>query len=663
MAPQSMPPPVSSSAHPPIGGRFTVHPGKPLPDAGGGLPAFLATSQHAADGAHVAIQVPRNLPARVDAIDAIADHIDNLMTPSAHGIGPSQGGAEAYYIICTAPPGPPLSQSTGRWSDRALVEQILKPAARLLSTLQSLDLTHRSIRPDNVFLEAPGQIVTLGAAWATPPASRQPVLFESPYTAMCEPTARGQGEIADDVYALAVLMLWLATGKMPCEGMTDDAIIRAKLSLGSFQALSRGLRLTSFLTDLLSGMLAEDPIHRPTPKLLLDPNAARARRVASSPARRSHDPLVIGDVQLYDARSLAHVMFKDERRAIQGLRNNSITDWLRRGLGDAGVAQRIEEMTRRRMAETRGSNLSDARLLMRAIAALDPRMPLCWRGTAIRPTGIEGLLSVVFRDDLKLLSIVQEILLYDVIGTWGDTSPQAQAQIPKGLKHILRAFQKMISNDVPDAMLRLYLLLAPLAPCPSPQAATAWIIDMPALMRWLDKIAASAKAGLIDRPMAAFIGARTMGQKDALLTLLLKAEKDDTAREQELHVLNDLQMSYPVGPLRDLAGWAMKRLTPAVDTWRNRPYRKTVTDGMAELAKAGYLEPMLDLMFNKTRRAQDDAGERQAKANLALIDAEMEAIGGNETVRYQTMRHFGTAIIGGAGLAMLIVRLFAIVAP
>src|SRR6202012_1204870 len=122
------------------------------------------------------------------------------------------------------------------------------------------------------------------------------------------------------------------------------------------------------------------------------------------------------------------------------------------------------------------------------------------------------------------------ILLYDVIGTWGDTSPQAQAQIPKGLKHILRAFQKMISNDVPDAMLRLYLLLAPLAPCPSPQATTAWIIDMPALMRWLDKIAASAKAGLIDRPMAAFIGARTMGQKDALLTLLLKAEKDDTAR-------------------------------------------------------------------------------------------------------------------------------------
>ena len=158
-----MPPPVLSS-HPPIAGRFTVHPGKPIPEAGGGLPAFLATSQHAADGAHVAIQVPRDLPVRMEAIDAFSDHIDNLMTPSAHGIGPSANGGEAYYVICTAPPGPPLSKSTGRWSDRALVEQVLKPAARLLLNLQSLELTHRAIRPDNVFQSAPGQPVEIGRA-------------------------------------------------------------------------------------------------------------------------------------------------------------------------------------------------------------------------------------------------------------------------------------------------------------------------------------------------------------------------------------------------------------------------------------------------------------------------------------------------------------------
>jgi hypothetical protein len=68
-------------------------------------------------------------------------------------------------------------------------------------------------------------------------------------------------------------------------------------------------------------------------------------------------------------------------------------------------------------------------------------------------------------------------------------------------------------------------------------------------------------------------------------------------------------------------------------------------------------------MFNKTRREQDHAGERQAVANLALIDAEMDAIGGDDKVRYLAMRHFGTAIIGGAGLAILIIRIFGIVAP
>ena len=84
----------------------------------------------------------------------------------------------------------------------------------------------------------------------------QPTLFETPYTAMCEPAARGPGTIADDVYALGVLMMWLAAGKMPCEGMTDDEIIRAKLGMGGFAALSRDLRLSGFMNDLLSGMLA-----------------------------------------------------------------------------------------------------------------------------------------------------------------------------------------------------------------------------------------------------------------------------------------------------------------------------------------------------------------------------------------------------------------------
>ncbi|HVY15223.1 MAG TPA: hypothetical protein VHB27_08350 [Rhodopila sp.] len=657
-----MPPPASSSL-PLIAGRFTVHPDKPMPEAGGGLPAFLATSQDAADGAHIGIMVARDASPRVEALRMITDHIDCLMTPGGHGVGPAPNGGETCYIIYSAPPGPPLSAGTTRWTDRALIDQVLKPTARILLTLQGMGLTHRAIRPDNVFLEGPGQLVTLGAAWATPPAMHQPTLFETPYTAMCEPVARGPGTIADDVYALGVLMMCLAAGKTPCEGMTDEEIIRAKLGLGSFAALSRDLRLSGFMTDLLSGLLAEDPDHRPSPKLLLDPNAARARRVASSPARRSHDPLQLGDLVLHDARTVAYAMFKDERRAIQALRNPTISTWLRRSLGDAGVAQKIEDLVRKRMAETRPDPRSDARLLMRAIAVLDPRMPVCWRGVAMRPDGAAGLLSAAIGDDPKMLSIIQEIFIHDIIEIWATSHRFDKPYRSKRSARVVAACQRLAADGVPDALLRMFYRVNPMLPCAAPAMARDWIVDVPSLLTALDKAAPAAKGSLLDPPLIAFISARAEEDVEPQLRALATAQTEDDRRRTEISLLRALQAGHGAGPLQALTAWAAKRLTPAVESWRNRPHRQQIAARLGELAKAGDLAPILDLLFNRIRREQDAAGERLAIERLASIDAEIRAIDEDDTARALVARHFGAVIVAGGGLVVLILRALALMTP
>src|ERR1700733_3670300 len=223
-----------------IAGRYAVDVSQVLPDGGGGIAAYLARDRMASDSKRIALAVSRDASPSYRALRILTEPIDNLMTPLGHGVVPLAGGkGEGYFIVCTPPPGPAISAQLNRWPDKALMDLVLRPIARVLDGLYPRKLTHRSIRPNNVFQSAPGQPVTLGAAWAAPPAMHQPTVFESPYTAMCHPAGRGPGTIADDVYALGVLMLTLSAGVVPMANMDDATIIRWKIELGSFAALTR----------------------------------------------------------------------------------------------------------------------------------------------------------------------------------------------------------------------------------------------------------------------------------------------------------------------------------------------------------------------------------------------------------------------------------------
>ena len=87
-----------------------------------------------------------------------------------------------------------------------------------------------------------------------------------------------------------MLLLCLALGRAPLAQLDDVAILRRKLELGTYAALAGDERLPPIIGDLVRGMLAEDPEHRPTPTLLRDPASARGRRVAARPPRRAQRP-------------------------------------------------------------------------------------------------------------------------------------------------------------------------------------------------------------------------------------------------------------------------------------------------------------------------------------------------------------------------------------
>ncbi len=641
-----------------IGGKYAVDPTRPLSGAGGGLPAFAVADRQGLSGV-MAVQVARAMPARAQALRAAAGMTDGMLGPLAHGAGPAGGaGEEAYYVICPAPPGPAVGAAWRAWSESELLECLLRPATQTLARLAARGITHRAIRPDNVFQSAPGQPVVLGQGWAAPPAALQPALFEPPYSAMCLPCGRGEGAIADDVYALGVLMVVLALGLTPLAGIDSARIIRRKLELGSFAAVAGETRLPSAITDLARGMLAEDPEHRPTPSLLLDPGAARARRLATRPSKRAQSPARIGAWSPWDARALAHAIAAHPEPGVAALRAGAVDGWLRRDLGDAALAAKVDEAVRVRPvgeAEPR----ADALLVMRAVAVLDPLAPLCWRGLALWPDGLGPALVAADRQDGGATEALVEIVNAEIPVHW--TAARGRGDIARASaetrqrRAILRA-RGGSRGSASGGARRLAYALNPLLPCGSTLLGGRVVVHLPDLIPVLDERASRGDPGArpMDADIAAFIAARSEHQTQAELAALALGDGGPMSTQAALAQLELFATLQPRGaPSPALARWLIASPDLLLAGWQSSVRRRELASRLTTLAEAGELAPILALAVDPVGRAADQQEGRVAAAELVRIDAELARIEAGGEARAAAARGLGQEAAAGLALAAL----------
>ncbi len=635
-----------------IADRYAVLLAQPLPEAGGGLPAFAVKDRQTGDSALIAIQVRRDMPPRARALQMLLDPIEGLLTPLAHGPAPGPRGEAGYFVVSPAPPGPPLAGRLRPWPEAALVANVLRPIAFTLERLAARGITHRGIRLNNVFEGGRGQPLVLGAAWAAPPGMQQPALFEPPYSAMCHPAGRGDGSIADDVYALGVLLLTLALGRSPLAELDDAAVLRRKLELGSHGALVGDERLPPLIGDLVRGMLAEDPEHRPTPTLLMDPAVARSRRVAARPPRRAPRALSIGNAAVSDARTLAYAIGAEPEQGVAALRSGAVVQWLRRVLGDSVVAAKVEDLVRHRTSESlTEDSRPDAMMLMRVVAAIDPLAPLCWRGIALWPDGLGPLLAGGSSEPV-LAGSLEDLVTAEAAAGWGVLRPErCDFTI---LRHEARQNRAWLTIRGPAGGLpRLTYLLNPLLPCASPLVADRWVgrlADLPAALEAV--IAANPKVAPLDAHLAAFIAARG----DSLLesdTTALSGMAQNSIGLPELRLLAQLQLRYHSKPLPALAAWISGAAGPIIALWNNRPHRRELADRLRSLVQAGMLMPMLTLLEDPAGRTGDVNGAKLAAAELIRIEAELRNIEAGAKERSGSAARIGQEIAAGAGLAAL----------
>jgi eukaryotic-like serine/threonine-protein kinase len=653
------PPATASSVETLIAGQYVVDMARPLAAAGGGLPAFAVTDLETNRGDLMALRLQRHIVPRAQALLALRTPIEHLLTPLAHGPGPPSTVEPAYYVVAIAPSGPPVSVDLQPWPEAALIAQVLRPAALMLDRLADRGVTHRAIRPNNVFCGETGQPwrrpVVFGAAWAAPPASLQPAVFEPPYSAMCLANGRGEGSIADDVYALGVLLLTLALGRMPLDGSDDNAVVHRKLEFGSYAALVGDQRLPAVIGDLARGMLAEDPDHRPVPALLLDPAAARSRRVAARPPRRAPHPLKFAGQTIWDTRSLAYGLARQPAQALLALRAGAVESWIRRELGDAVLGAHIEEIVRHSGDPAAEEGFADAMLIMRAVCLVDPLAPLCWRGIAVWPDGLGPVLASLPAGDPQIGAWLLELIAAEAQGTWGSGRPErCDLMVLRVEARQLHGWLQM--RGPAGGLRRLIYQLNPLYACLSPLLAGHCVARLIDLLPALEAVAATVdreQLRPVDADVAAFVAARSDHRTEVDAANQARPETDAAAMSAQLRLLAQLQLRHYPRPLPGLAGWLVDQAGPLLATWSNRQRRAAIAEQLRALVPAGQLAAILALAEDPAGHGLDAQEARTAAAALARIDRELRQIATGAAARGEMAQHLGQEIAASVGLTVL----------
>lgn len=644
---------------------FTVDPQAPVAGfAPAGLPSFRATGR---DGRQAVAVLCRNEhPARLRMLLRLIEESDlpALLRPLAQGVT-GWGGSAVRAVICEPPPGPALmrpGQRSEPMREGDLVQNVVRPIGRALLALADLGLTHRGIRPDNLFRSGSGPVV-LGDGVCTPPAFAQPAVFEDVASAACLPTGRGDGTLADDLYALGVTLVALATGEWPLAGRDDASVIRAKLEQGSLVAVVGENRLPGGIATLARGLLAEDPERRPQPAELAGwPGTARTRVVSARPLVRASRTLRIGPDEVRDARSLAYASGRHWQAGIEALRSGSVTVWIERALGQPQLANQVRELLG---PEPRDDSGPLDGTLSRLIAALDPKAPLFWKGHALMPDGLGAVLAETLLAPPSSglpLAALDSLLSDSVIPRWA-TVPGDRRVDPAALDRSARqhrlVWRTQALGSGPE---RLLYALNPALPCLSPLLGGEPAGTVPALLAALERRAAQLPGDTLpfDRHLAAFLAVQMDGRLDEAIAAVGNARTATEAAVATIAVLAHVQRVHRSGPLPALAGVLAARAEPALQNWREKTRRERAAAELSSVAASGDLGRLHALFADPDAKARDSLGFAQARREAREAAQAIAMIRNGRTAREDEARRVGARIAHGAGLVVLALTLLSL---
>ncbi|TAH36557.1 MAG: hypothetical protein EYC62_02630 [Alphaproteobacteria bacterium] len=527
-------------------------------------------------------------------------------------------------IVIQRPMGDKLLPKDGgpfpKMSEQDIMRLVAQPVITAMRGYASRNVSFRGLRLENLYWEdISKQKIVFGEPYSTPAAFLQPPAYEPLDVAMCDPAARGEGSVMDDIFALGTLMLFLAIGRNPVQSMSLEDLINRRMDEGSFNIYAGQFPIPASILEAARGMIVDLEEDRWN---LEDVEAwfrgsRQAIRTQRSP-RRASRPMTIDGKNHLLASTLTYAMSRDWVMGAEIIRNKSLDNWLRRSLTDEKLADEVQKSIN--PSGSINKNIPDDVLMARACAALDKDGPLHFRNFTCKADGIGAALAMAQGDNERTTLITQMITSKLPLIWLGLQAKKNQTM--HDLQGTFETIPSLIENkQIGFGLERCIYELNPEMPCLSPALKDHYVTSPDQLLQVFNKMGnrSDRPALPFDRHVAAFIGARMNEVKDGDLRNMGPPADQVHQIIAMMQLLVKMQRVYKMRELQGLTQWCLDILRPVLNRFRNIARRKRITDSVTAAAKSGSVADILKFVDNEEDRTLDEEMFKRAAMEHAVI--------------------------------------------
>ncbi len=519
-----------------------------------------------------------------------------------------------------------MASTFKRVPDHQFARAIIKPIADGLVELGLKGIAHRAIRPDNLYyMDEQRTKIVLGDCVTSVAAHDQPVVLETIESGMANPSGRGGGTHADDMYAFGATVLMLAIGRNPLQGVPDAEIIRRKIQTGSYAALVGDERMPVAQIECLRGLLTDDTEQRwAATNIDLWLNGKRLTPIQAKAESAAQRPIRFADQEFHSIRPLSYAMYQNWEKAISIISDGTLEIWIRRGHEINELADGIDSAIKSTGAMSMmGGNKGDTDdvIVARVLMLMDPKAPIRFRDFRCFIEGFGQALAIAMLRKQKLQPF-SDFINRELWRHWLGAQAGKIAADNQQYETVFRDLKNYLKDPNSGAGIeRCVYELNEWQPCMSPLIENQYVMEVKGVLPALDASAKNANTKLwpVDRHVAAFLRARyakgTGSQIDSM-----NDPRPDRATIGMLSVLAIVQWRLGPEALYGLAGWVGALMGPVINSYQNRNKRKDLEKEIPKLVRKGNLAELYNYLDNPEERQKDAEGFAWSKAEYAAAE-------------------------------------------